>query len=83
MWKLGNVGKKSAEANGLLSQDEGEGSVEDGELEGEEDGEALYDGPEKLLLRTKYLTEPGSRDTEELRAWASSAPEMKDVSCSM
>ena len=42
--------------------------------------EGVCDGPEKFLLKTKYLTDPGSRDTDELRAWASSAPEMKDVS---
>lgn len=81
VWKLGNVGKRNIAPNGLPNQDNGEGIAEDGEVEGEGEGEeAMYDGPEKLLLRTKYLTDPGSRDTEELRAWASSAPEMKDVS---
>lgn len=80
---------------GLLEQDgsgDGEGSSEEGgELvnggggqddneEEEDDEDNDYDGPEKVLLRTRYLTDPGSRDTDELRAWASSAPEMKDVS---
>ena len=97
VWKLGNVGKKNAGGcGGLLSRggDEGEGSEEGEGEEGEEEKggivngdvdeeEDLYDGPEKLLLRTKYLTDPGSRDTDELRAWASSAPEMKDVSFEM
>lgn len=86
VWKLGNVGRKSVADNGLLDQDgeEGEGEEgegEEGEVNRETDvqEEEVYDGPEKTLLRTKYLTDPGSRDTDELRAWASSAPEMKDV----
>ena len=61
----------------------GEGSGGEGEstVNGEgEDEDDLYDGPEKFLLPIKYLTDPGNRDNEELRAWASSAPEMKDVS---
>ena len=95
VWKLGNVGRKSAAGGGggggrsLLDRDGGGGGSGEEEEEREVVGVAVngetdleqetYDGPEKLLLRTKYLTDPGSRDTDELRAWASSAPEMKDV----
>ena len=60
---------------------EGDGGEGESAVNGEgEDEDDLYDGPEKFLLPIKYLTDPGNRDNEELRAWASSAPEMKDVS---
>ena len=55
---------------------------ENGEVDGtgnEEDNLIMADKPEELLLRTKYLTDPRNRQTEELKAWASSAPEMKKV----
>ena len=86
VWKLGNVGRKSAASGGLLAREgseEGEegggeaGGVANGEVENEDDE---FDGPEKFLLRTQYLTDPESRGTEGLKEWASSAPEMKDVS---
>ena len=89
---LGLLGRGGGAGSGSLEEDGvcGEcGECEDGEGEkvvnggGEEEGEEEEeeeDGPENLLLKTKYLTDPGSRETEELRAWASSAPEMKDVS---
>lgn len=45
------------------------------EKEEEEEDDVLYD----LLVPLKFLTDPGKRDTNELKAWASSAPEMKTV----
>ena len=83
---LGLLERGGGGSNGSLGNDggseeiEGEGEkVNGGGVEGEEEDE-MYDGPEKFLLKTKYLTDPGRRDTDELRAWSSSAPEMKDVS---
>ena len=82
LWKLGKVGKQPAPATprGLLdngSEEEKEDEEEKEEEEKEDD--LLYDGPEKLLVPLKFLTDPGKRDTNELKAWASSAPEMKTV----
>ena len=89
LWKLGNVGRKTTTTvNGGLLDRGGDGGAEQGDTGegvrvdggGAEEEDDAYDGPEKFLLRTKYLTDPESRNTDELRAWASSAPEMKDVS---
>ncbi len=47
----------------------------------EEDGVVLRDSlPEKLLLKTKFLTKGSLTVTHELRRWASSDPSMKMVS---
>ena len=86
MWKLGNVRRRGgAEVpRGLLDRgdsvvDVANGSIEEGREESEEDEDERYDGPEKVLLPMKFLTSPMSRNTTELKAWASSAPEMKAV----
>ena len=86
------MGRKSATANGglgLLERGGSSGSIiSDGRNgEGEAGEEEMVNGEREeeddmkdFLLPIKYLTDPGRRDTDELRAWASSAPEMKDVS---
>ena len=90
MWKLGNVRRRGGGLGcqglrGLLDRgdsvgDDGmNGSIEEGRKESEEEEDERYDGPEKVLLPMKFLTDPRSRNTTELKAWASSAPEMKAV----
>ena len=77
-------GGSSGNIHGDGGSEEGEGGNGESVVNGEgKDEDDLYDGPEKFLLPIKYLTDPGNRDNEELRAWASSAPEMKDVSLTL
>ena len=40
-----------------------------------------HDRPEDVLLKTKLLTQPGHTRNPELRARASSHPQMKEVQC--
>ena len=40
-----------------------------------------HDRPEDVLLKTKLLTQPGHTKNPEMRAWASSHPQMKEVQC--
>ena len=37
------------------------------------------DRPDKVLIKMRPLTTPGTLDTAELKTWASSDPEMKVV----
>ena len=40
-----------------------------------------HDRPEDVLLKTKLLTHPGHTKNPELKVWASSHPQMKEVQC--
>ena len=76
IWKLGNVGVKPKVVVNPSSFDcEPEREVED-DLDEDDLG---VDRPDKVLIKMRPLTTPGTLDTAELKTWASSDPEMKVV----
>ena len=76
IWKLGNVGVKPKVVVNPSSFDcEPEREMED-DIDEDDLG---VDRPDKVLIKMRPLTTPGTLDTAELKTWASSDPEMKVV----